>query len=153
MLMTLSRKPQTLSGSDERKECLDFKMLTRCSSATELFDYPTILCSSTFSEEDTQSNDAFTAAMSSLHYQQQNQPLMERSTPTKSTNGRPDRAETTATVKNYKRDDNNICRHETYIFDRNDISIEEEETVSGCCTDSDLHSFGNVFKFLQFHEM
>jgi hypothetical protein len=168
MRMTIGQQTKTLSSGEEKhKERLEGKMSTKFSAAAgRLFDYPAILCSSTFSEEDTRSYDPLAAAPP-LHQQQQVHTGLDgsrkRSNPPNTAAGCSilDHIEmgnyahghVTATSTDEKRDDDNICEDEDGICDEKYVHEEEQNMMGGCCGGSELDSFGSVFKFMQFHEM
>ncbi len=173
MRKTLSQKNKTLSSSEEQKERLEGKPTVFSAATNRLFDYPAILCSSTFSDEDTRSYDPSAAAppLHHLHLHRQQQMksisdgLAERSNPPDPPAGcsildhiemgnyAHDHVTASSTVE--KRDDDNICESDDGICDEKDIiyEYEEQNMAGGCCGGSELNSYGQVFKFLQFHEM
>mmetsp|Transcript_16470 Transcript_16470/g.23319 ORF Transcript_16470/g.23319 Transcript_16470/m.23319 type:complete len:173 (-) Transcript_16470:168-686(-) len=172
MRKTSSQKNKALSSGDEQKERLqrEGEKPAFSAAANRLFDYPAILCSSTFSDEDTRSYDPSVAAPP-LHVQhhlkqyRQHQMksisdgLAKRSNPPDPIAGcsildhiemgnyAHDHVASSSTDE--KRDDDNICESNVGICDEKDIiyEYEEEQNMVGCC------EHGNVFKFLQFHEM
>ncbi len=167
---TSSQKNKALSSGEEQKERLEGKKQTFSAAANRLFDYPAILCSSTFSEEDTRSYDPSVAA-SPLHLQHQlkqyrqqqmkstSDGLAERSNPSDPTAGcsildhiemgnyAGDHVASSSTDE--KRDDDNICEGDEGICDEKDkiFEYDEEQNMGGCCGGD------SAFKFLQFHEM
>lgn len=172
-----SQKSKALSsGEEEQKERLEGEKPTFSAAANRLLDYPAILCSSTFSDEDTRSYDPSVAAQP-LHLQHQLKQfrqhqmqsisggLVERSNPPDPTGcsildhiemGNYAHDHVASSLTDEKRDDDNICDSDEGICDEKDIKYEyeEEQNMVGCCGDgSELNLYGYVFKFLQFHEM
>ncbi len=170
MKKTSNQKKKTLPSSEEQKERLEGKKPTFSAAANRLFDYPAILCSSTFSDEDTRSYDPSVAAppLHLQHLQQYRQQQMKstsdvlakRSNPPDPTAGcsildhiemgnyAHDHVASSSTLE--KRDDDNICESDEGICDEKDKIFEydeEQNMVGGCCGGD------SAFKFLQFHEM
>ncbi len=191
MKITLDKEYMTLSGDDEQKKRLEGTIVSAELSAGQLpspydspnHDYPAILFSSNFSEEDARSYDSLSLAplLQQQQHQQQHpmmnqikldskksisdELIMRSISPDNVTGcyildhiemGNYAYGHISIAAADEKSDDDINWQHDEGICDEGDVCDEEEQKQnmrSGYCDVSELQVFGHVLKYLQCYEL